>query len=146
MVSKPTTPKASKAPTKPRTTTPKVAEPAVDAAMAVSAEAGLAEVGLAEVEAEVVAATDMRLKDLLDQVTRASGFKKKDVKLVVEATLARMATALQQGQSMNLTGLGRLRVVRPAVDGGAMTLKLRMATPGAKPAAEAAGDEDGNAE
>ena len=129
MVPKPTTPKADKPPAKPRTTAPKVAKPAVEAAVVVPAKP------------EVRAATDIRLKDLLDQVTRASGFKKRDVKLVVEVTLAQMAAALQQGHSMNLTGLGRLRVVRGAAEGGAMTLKLRIAVPGAKPAAGAGAEE-----
>ena len=81
-------------------------------------------------------AADMRLRDLVDLVTQSSGLKKKDVKLVVEATLAQIGAALEKGQSLNLAGLGKMRVVRAASEsGGAITLKLRLGSPGVKPGA-----------
>jgi DNA-binding protein HU-alpha len=91
-----------------------------------------------------VASVELRLKDLLDHVTKASGFKKKDVKVVVEATVAQIGAALRKGEAWTLPGLGRLRVVRVAAEaGGAMTLKLRLPTPGAKAGADAKPEADG---
>ena len=136
MTTKPMTPKAPKTPTKRRATAAQIAKPvaadlAADASRDASGDAG------------VVTATDMRLKDLVDHVTKTSGLKKKDVRIVVQATLARIGAALQKGDSMALAGLGKLRVVRAAPGaGGAMTLKLRMATPGAKPASAASAPAD----
>ncbi len=76
-------------------------------------------------------ANGLRLKWLVDQVVASTGVKKKGVKEVVEATLVQMGTALKAGETLNLPGLGKMRVVRqPAEEGGALTLKLRQPTPG----------------
>jgi DNA-binding protein HU-alpha len=83
----------------------------------------------------------LKLKDLIDQVTDVSGAKKKDVKTIVEVTLARLRATLGRGESLNLQGFGHLRVARKATpESPVMTLKLRQSELG-KPKAEAA-DED----
>ncbi len=78
------------------------------------------------------AGAGLRLKDLVDRVVAATGGKRKGVKELVEATLVQMGEALQRGDSLNLPGLGKVRVARPGAEGGgAMTLKLRLPTGGA---------------
>jgi nucleoid DNA-binding protein len=125
MTTKPSTPKS---PGKPNANAGKHA--GVDLALGATPDAAT--------DASVAPREEMRLKDLIDHVTAASGFKKKDVKLVVEATLAHIGDALHKGESMTLAGFGRLRVVRTAAEGdGAVTLKLRKMNPGAKPDAAA---------
>ena len=132
----------------PRATTPKTGAPKTDEkpaakkpgtaarrtpgagkAKAANAAAPMAEGG------EVKASTVLRLKELIEKVTAATGGKKKGVKDIVEAVLKEMGSALEQGHSLNLPGFGKARVARPqgADDGTPMTLKLRRGPgPGAK--------------
>lgn len=121
MANKPT---SAKTPRTPRTPGAKAAaKPRVGAAKAAKPV----------VEGETKAATGLRLKALVDSVSESSGIKKKDVKTVIEATLLQMGAALKAGESLNLVGLGRMRVARGATEeGGAITLKLRQGTPGEK--------------
>lgn len=74
-------------------------------------------------------------KDLLEQVRLASGAKKKDVRTIVEATLALMGDALSRGEVLHLPPFGVARVTRGLDSGGAKSLvvKLRRAKPGEKP-------------
>lgn len=85
------------------------------------------------VEGETKAATGLRLKSLVDTISESSGIKRQDVKTVIEATLLQIGAALKNGESLNLAGLGRIRVAKAATEeGGAMTLKLRQSAPGEK--------------
>jgi len=79
--------------------------------------------------AEAVKA-ELRLKDLVERVAAATGGKKAGVREIIEATLVQMGDALKKGESLNLPAFGKVRVARPAADGGAMTLKLRQIVPG----------------
>jgi len=54
----------------------------------------------------------LRKKELIDRVVTQSGLKKKDVKPVVEATLAVLGEALANEERMNLQPFGRLIVNR----------------------------------
>ena len=91
-----------------------------------------------------------KVKDLLDAVATATGGKKRDVKQIVDATLAELATALKRGADLNLPPLGRARVAKAADREGTaiLTLKLRLGNPdksGAKPGSKhplAEGGED----
>ncbi|WP_415403179.1 HU family DNA-binding protein [Tateyamaria sp. SN3-11] len=60
----------------------------------------------------VVAGPMMRKKELIDAVVAKSGLKKKDVKPAVEATLAVLGSALQDGRELNLQPLGKIKVNR----------------------------------
>ena len=141
-----TTPKTPKTPVQPRATAPKTAKPKV----VMAKKAAPIDGGPEAVDGTAKAASGMRLKDLVEHVAASSGLKKKDVKSVLDAALLQMATALKQGENLNLAGLGRIRVARAAAaDGGAMTLKLRMGGFGAglgvragKPGAEPLADGD----
>ena len=83
----------------------------------------------------------LRLKELVDRVTAATGGKKKAVREIVEATLTQLGLALHKGEMLNLPAFGKVRVAKAqgAAPGSAMTLKLRPVGPGArKKPAEAA--------
>ena len=72
------------------------------------------------------ASLEVKLKDLVDKVTAATGAKKPHVRSVIEAMLKEMGDALAGSQALNLPGLGKLRVVKQAdTPAGTMTLKLR---------------------
>ena len=80
----------------------------------------------------------LRVKDLVERVTNAGDFKKKDVRDIVEVTLAELGRALESGEVLNLPPFGKLRVgrSRDLANGSMMTLKLRRmpAKPGGKKA------------
>ena len=68
----------------------------------------------------------LRLKGLVEGVTETTGMNKKDVKTVIEAALLQIGAVLARGESINLPGLGRIRVARKGTtENAAMTLKLR---------------------
>lgn len=123
--------------TKPTTTkTPKIAKPVPARKAAEPQVVAVAEMPAEAAGAEAKATAALKLKVLIDRVTEASGAKRKDVKTIVEATLAQLGEALARGEAMNLPGLGHLRVARKATpETPTMTLKLRQGEPGkAKPA------------
>lgn len=69
----------------------------------------------------------LKKKELIDRVMAATGGKKKDVKAVVEATLAVLGAALQSGEGLNLPPFGKARIAKSKGEGAssAMTVKLR---------------------
>jgi nucleoid DNA-binding protein len=74
-----------------------------------------------------VKAAQLKMKDLIERVVKASGGKKKGVKEIVEATLATLGDALAKGEAINLPGFGRAKVAH-AEDKGAgkpMTIKMK---------------------
>ena len=88
--------------------------------------AAKAKASAVESVAETVAT--LRLKDIVDTVTAATGAKKPEVKKTVEATLAAIGAALGTGSMLVLPPLGKLRVVKATAT--ALTLKLRPAGSG----------------
>ncbi|MEL6452650.1 MAG: HU family DNA-binding protein [Pseudomonadota bacterium] len=60
----------------------------------------------------VVSGPMMRKPELVDAVVAKTGMKKKDVKPVVEATLAVLGAALQDGRELNLQPMGKITVNR----------------------------------
>jgi nucleoid DNA-binding protein len=70
----------------------------------------------------------MKKPDLLDAVVARTNLKKRDVKPAIEAAFAVIREALEDGQTLNMPPLGKLRVVKAKpLEGGAqfITLKLR---------------------
>ena len=67
----------------------------------------------------------IRMKELVELVTTATGGKKSDVRRTVEATLAALGSALAVKAALNVPPLGKLRVAKSA--DGVLTLKLRLA-------------------
>lgn len=74
---------------------------------------------------------ELKKPELIDRVVAISGLKKKDVKPVVEATLAVLGQALTDGEQLNLQPFGKTRTVKQKTlpNGQAMTIKLRRSGP-----------------
>ena len=85
--------------------------------------------------------TDPELKkaELINMVVEQSGMKKKDVKPVVEATLAVLGDVLARGQEMNLQPFGRLKVnnTKDLAKSQVHSVRIRQSKP--------AGEQDGPA-
>ncbi len=100
------------------------------AAAAVAAPATLALVtddGVPTAPQPAEKGASLKKKELIDRVMAATGGKKKDVKEVVEATLAVLGAALQSGEGLNLPPFGKARIAKTKGEGtsSAMTVKLR---------------------
>lgn len=81
-------------------------------------------------EAEVGAVELIKKPQLLDQVVTRTNLKKRDVKPAVEAALAVMREALQNGAELNLPPLGKVRLVKTKeLEGGASVMTLKLRTP-----------------
>jgi nucleoid DNA-binding protein len=63
-------------------------------------------------EAELQALLDLKKKELIDRVVDRLGFKKKDVKPVVEAVLQELGDAVGEGRALNLEPFGKLNINR----------------------------------
>ncbi|GLS87730.1 hypothetical protein GCM10010873_27040 [Cypionkella aquatica] len=85
------------------------------------------EIAGAEAGDAVKIVAQMKVKDLIDRVAAASDHNKKDVRAIVEATLAALGRALEAGEVMNLPPFGKIRIANQKADasGQMMTLKLR---------------------
>ena len=72
----------------------------------------------------------LRTRDLVARVAEATGAKAKDLRQAVEATLAELGKALDQGQTLQLPPLGKLMISPRKSDDatGPIKLKLRRAT------------------
>lgn len=53
---------------------------------------------------------ELKKAELVNLIVERTGMKKKDVKPVVEATLATLGEAIARGQELNLQPLGRIKV------------------------------------
>jgi DNA-binding protein HU-alpha len=74
----------------------------------------------------VVSTPAVKKKDLVDDVVRRSGLKKKDVKPVVEATLAALGDALAQDKDLNLPPFAKLKIQRVKELSGARVTVARL--------------------
>jgi nucleoid DNA-binding protein len=85
--------------------------------------------------AERAKADALKLRDLVAQVAAATGDKPAAVKRAVEATVAAIGAALQDGRGLNLPGLGKAKIAKGG-DGKPLTIKLRVTSEkiGVKPA------------
>ena len=137
-----TTPKTAT----PKSTLPKSAAPKSSATKpAATTAADMSDDSDAGAIVKVVEKAPMlRIRDLVDAVTEASGGKKKDVREIVEATLTVLGDALARGDDMNLPGLGRTRIARTIERDGAshLTLKLRRGPHKTKTEKEPLADEE----
>jgi nucleoid DNA-binding protein len=80
----------------------------------------------------------LKKKDLVARVVAAlDGKKKGQVKDIVEATLAALGEALQNGEQLNLPPFGRARIARSKGEGKASSMTVKLRGAGAKNAAKA---------
>ncbi|MDN5785543.1 HU family DNA-binding protein [Pseudorhodobacter sp.] len=72
----------------------------------------------------------MKKQEFVERVVKATGAKKKDVKLILEAALGVLGDALSAGEELNLPPLGKTKVNRQKIEGNAevLILKLRRGT------------------
>jgi nucleoid DNA-binding protein len=68
----------------------------------------------------------LRTRDLVARVAEATGAKVKDVRETVEATLAELGKALDQGQTLQLPPLGKLSVAPRKGDDDTSPIKLKL--------------------
>ena len=75
----------------------------------------------------VVLGPMMRKPELINAVVEKSGLKKKDVKPIVEATLAVLGAALQDNRELNLQPMGKIKVNREKIkpNGKVMIARIR---------------------
>ncbi|MEP1198095.1 HU family DNA-binding protein [Tateyamaria sp.] len=75
----------------------------------------------------VVLGPMMRKPELINAVVEKSGLKKKDVKPIVEATLAVLGAALQENRELNLQPMGKIKVNREKIkpNGKVMIARIR---------------------
>ncbi len=89
-----------------------------------------AEVADAAPEAAPIVAELIKKPQLLDQVVTRTNLKKRDVKPAVEAALAVIREALQDGAELHLPPLGKVRLVKTKqLEGGAAVMTLKLRTP-----------------
>lgn len=68
----------------------------------------------------------LKKQELVERIVKASGAKKKDVKLIVEAALGVLGDALSAGEELNLPPLGKMKVNRQREEGNAEILILKL--------------------
>jgi len=101
--------KTTKSTTKAKSTPPR--SPASPKAPAPRAEPA-APATVVDAPTPVVLGPMMRKPELINAVVAKSGMKKKDVKPIVEATLAVLGAALQDSRELNLEPLGKIKINR----------------------------------
>ena len=76
----------------------------------------------------VVAGPTLKKKDFIDRATERSGLKKKDVKPAIEAALAVLAEALDNGEELVLPPVGKSKIVRQKdmPNGKVLTARIRL--------------------
>ncbi len=68
----------------------------------------------------------LKKQELVERIVKASGAKKKDVKLIIEAALGVLGDALSAGKELNLPPLGKMKVNRQREEGNAEILILKL--------------------
>ncbi len=68
----------------------------------------------------------LKKQELVERVVKASGAKKKDVKLILEAALGVLGDALSAGEELNLPPLGKVKVNKQREEGKAEVLILKL--------------------
>ncbi len=84
------------------------------------------------------AAVILRKPELIERVMALSGMKKRDVKPVVEATLAALGDALSNDETLNLQPLGKVMVNRRKLsdNGEVMFTRIRRSKKSIEPPAQ----------
>ena len=71
-------------------------------------------------------ATPLKKQELVERIVKASGAKKKDVKLIMEAAMGVLGDALSAGEELNLPPLGKMKVNRQRQEGNSEILILKL--------------------
>ncbi|MCV2891894.1 HU family DNA-binding protein [Lentibacter sp. XHP0401] len=73
-----------------------------------------------------LAPAEMRKEQLLDEVAKRSGAKRKDVKPIAEAMLEVLGEALGEARELNLKPLGKIKVARTKLVANGRVIQLRL--------------------
>lgn len=115
--------KATVKPTQSVKLTPK--EPGTKATVASRSKAATIATTAQHIETKAV----LKKAELLEKVVTQTGVKKRDAKVVIEATLASIADALTDSTEVNLPPLGKIRPVKSKeINQGAKVLTLKLRT------------------
>ena len=71
-------------------------------------------------------AHQLKKQEFVDRIVKASGAKKKDVKLIIEAALGVLGDALSAGEELNLPPLGKIKVNKQRDEGNSEVLILNL--------------------
>jgi DNA-binding protein HU-alpha len=119
----------------------KAAKPAASTAVTAARAAPAARPDRLARKTAAAAVETIKLRNLVDTVAAATGAKKPDAKVMIEAVLAALGTGLAAKSVFVVPPLGKLRVAKS--NGSVLTLKLRLAdTSRAAGLALAEDDED----
>lgn len=83
-------------------------------------------------EGDATAAGHLRIKGLVDRVIAATDQNRKEVKIIVEATLAELAKALVAGEALSLPPLGKVRIANQSTEDGSTSMRLKVRAVGEK--------------
>ncbi|MDV4143982.1 HU family DNA-binding protein [Shimia sp. FJ5] len=81
----------------------------------------------------VVAGPEMKKKELIDMVVERSGIKKRFAKPTVEAMLAVLGEALDEGRELNLRPFGKMKVQRAKEVSNGKVMNVRLRQPKKQP-------------
>ncbi|MCW9044226.1 MAG: HU family DNA-binding protein [Pseudopelagicola sp.] len=90
----------------------------------------------------VVAGPELKKKELIDMVVERSGIKKRFAKPTVEAMLAVLGEALDEGRELNLRPFGKMKVQRAKVVSNGKVMNVRVRQPKKAPEAPKVGVAD----
>ena len=88
-------------------------------------------VGQGQATSEINVVSNMKKKDLIDEVVAISGAKPRDVKPIVEATLKALAAGLSGNDQIQIPPLGKIKVVKSKDVGGATSYTVKIRVPDA---------------
>ena len=135
---KPAAKPAPRAAAKPATAKPKVAAKPQVKEESMNEIVDITEAATSESGAKAV--PQMKVKDLIERVAATAEQNKKDVRAIVEATLAELGKALEAGESLNLPPFGRVRIANQKADGTGQLMTLKLRRGGEKKAGKNAGE------
>ena len=90
------------------------------------AKTGVTAVAASEDATLIAGAAIVKKTELVDRIVAQSGLKKKDVKPVVEATLAVLSKTLLNGEELQIPPLGRVKILQTKDIENAKILKVKI--------------------
>jgi len=98
--------------------TPKVDKPSTNVSVPKAAPT--------DISKPMVAPAMIKKPELIDRIVAQSGLKKKDVKPVVEATLAVLTKTLLDGEELQIPPLGKVKILQTKDVGNAKVFKIKI--------------------
>lgn len=112
-----------------KTSTPKAKTGAAETTAKSAAKVSTPATTIVQTAKPVVAAGLVKKPELIDRIVAQTGLKKKDVKPVVEATLAVLAKTLINGEELQVPPLGKVKINQVKDIANAKILKVKIRHP-----------------